>query len=239
MNLEVLQDHINAFNREIIDSGFKRDLDDYANSLPSLQNNIVSLREIAGKISATLSRIYSGDLPERLSATLPKEKSPPFTASDYDLAFKKLVENTEIQQPQFVSQFQQLLASLRTEIQQDAAEIKTIEDFIAPYLVRDSVDNAKKEFATISIVFKEEKTISSLTQLTKTFAAWNRTIPIYHELIKSESPKDIEVVEIQNGSIDLIVHLDVKVAASLAELFKVGFLCYGAYLSYKTMVRQI
>jgi len=38
MNLEILQDHINTFTREITDSGFKRDIDDYITSLPNVQN---------------------------------------------------------------------------------------------------------------------------------------------------------------------------------------------------------
>ena len=33
MNIEVLQDAIRAFRREVIDSGFRRDLDDYESSL--------------------------------------------------------------------------------------------------------------------------------------------------------------------------------------------------------------
>jgi hypothetical protein len=44
MNIEILHDHINEFKHEIIDSGFKRDIDDYTSSLPSVKNNIVSPR---------------------------------------------------------------------------------------------------------------------------------------------------------------------------------------------------
>ena len=50
MNIALLQDYIDAFEREVIDSGFKRDLDDYASSLPASQSNIVALRDIAEKV---------------------------------------------------------------------------------------------------------------------------------------------------------------------------------------------
>jgi len=98
---------------------------------------------------------------------------------------------------------------------------------------------AKENFAIIAIVFKEHHTITSLKQFTKTLAAWDRVLPIYHQLLKSESPEDIQIVEIQNGSIDFIVNLNVDVALDLVELFKVGFTVFGAYLSYKKMMKPI
>ncbi len=42
MNIEILQEHINAFTREVVDSGFKRDLDDYISSFPAAQKNITA-----------------------------------------------------------------------------------------------------------------------------------------------------------------------------------------------------
>jgi hypothetical protein len=239
MNLEILQDHINAFNLEIIDSGFKRDIDDYVTSLPSMQNNIVSLREIAIKVSATLERMYDGDLPVALSALLPSQSIRPFTESPHASNFKTLLEDTTIQQSNFFSQLNQNLALLKKQLQHNLTEIKKIQDFIEPYLSRESKASAEKDIATLSIAFKEERTISSLTQLTKTLGAWNRALPVYHQLLRSDSPTDIRIVEVQNGTIDLIINLNCDVALNLVELFKVGFQCYLAYLSYKTIVKQI
>jgi len=50
MNINTLNDIIVQFETEIVNSGFKRYLQDYVNSLPNNQNNIVSLREIANKV---------------------------------------------------------------------------------------------------------------------------------------------------------------------------------------------
>jgi hypothetical protein len=77
-----------------------------------------------------------------------------------------------------------------------------------------------------------------LKEFTKTLSAWNRVLLIYHQLLKSESPEDIQIVEIQNGSIDFIVNLNVDVALDLVELFKVGFTLFAAYLSYKKMAKS-
>ncbi|MHC4540179.1 MAG: hypothetical protein ACYTEK_25210 [Planctomycetota bacterium] len=239
MNIETLHDHIRTFKREIIDSGFKRDLDDYSISLPNAQTNIVALREIAGKMLPALDRLYSSDLPDSLRTLLPSEGIRPFTEVSHDVKLKDLIENTEIQLSDFFNQLTEFLNQLKSELQRNIKEIDRIEEFIAPYLSADITTRTKQGVAMISIVFKEQRTISILPEFTKTLDAWNRVLPIYHQLLKSKPPEDIQIVEVQNGSIDFIVNLDVDVAMDLAELFKVGFQVFAAYLTYKKMIKPI
>jgi len=239
MNIEILQEHINTFTREVVDSGFKRDLDDYINSLPTAQNNIVALREIAGKVLADLDNIYTGDLPDGLSVLLPKKQIRPFTEEPHNENLKILIKNTEIQQGEFFNQLTQFLNQLKKPLQQNITEIDNIRQFIAPYISEDVKRIAKDHFAIVAIIFNEHHTITSLTQFTKTLVAWNRVLPIYHQLLKSESPQDIQIVEIQNGSIDFVVNLNVDVALNFVELFKVGFQVFAGYLSYKKIIKPI
>ena len=223
MNIEILQEHINVFTREVVGSGFKRNLDDYLRSLPASQNNIVALRDIAEKVLSALDRLYAGDLPDSLKILLPKKEIRPFTEAPHDEQLRELVENTEIQQPEFFSQLTRFLNQLKNPLEQNLNEITNIGTFVAPYISEDVERIAKNNFAVIAIVFKERNTIANLNQFTKSLTGWNRTLPIYHSLIKSESPQDIQIVEIQNGSIDFIVNLNVDVALNLVQLFKVGF----------------
>lgn len=239
MNIEILQEHVNTFTREVIDTGFKRDLDDYITSLPAAQNNIMALRDIAGKVLTVLDHLYTGDLPEALSILLPKGKINPFTETTHNEKLRTLIENTEIQQPEFFNQLTQLLNQLKKQLQQNITEIDNISQFIAPYITEDEERIAKDQFAIIAIVFNEHNTITSLKQFTKALTAWNRTLPIYHQLLKSESPKDIQIIEIQNGSIDFVINMNVDVALDLVELFKLGFKVFIAYLSYKQMIKPI
>lgn len=239
MNIEVLQDHIDSFKRDIIDSGFRRDLDDYISSLPSSQSNIVALRDIANDVISSLELFYTSDLPENLVRLLPSEEEPPFTETPYNENLKTLIKDTEIQQNEFFSQLHSLLSELQTEIQQDTTQIEEIEQFIEPYLTRDEEELIDSDLAIISIIFKEHQTITSLKKFTRTLSVWNRILPVYHQLLKSDSPKDIQIVEVQNGSIDFVVNIDVDVALDLAELFKLGFEVFAAYLSYKQMIKPI
>lgn len=239
MNIEILQDHIGTFTREVVDSGFKRDLDDFAGSLPASQNNIMVLREIADKVLSVINRLYSGDLPDGLKSLLPGEKIRPFTEVPHDSNLRELIENTEIPQPEFFNQLTNLINQLRQQIEQNVNEVTKIKEFITPYISKDVERIAKDDIAIIAIVFNERQTITNLKQFTKALAAWNRVLPIYHQLLKSESPEDIQIVEIQNGSIEFVVNLNVNVALNLVDLFKLGFQVFAAYLSYKQMIKPI
>jgi hypothetical protein len=239
MNIEVLQDYINAFTREVTDSGLKRDLDDYASSLPASQNNIVALREIAGNVLSVLDHIYSGDLPDNLGSLLPGDENPPFTAEPYDVTLRTLAEDKKIQQQDLFNQLSQFINKLRKQIQQNENDITKIKDFIRPYISEDVRRISEEDLAILSIVFKDQQTVHNLKQFSKTLATWNRELLIYHQLLKSESPKDIQLVEIQNGSIDCLINLNVDVALDLVELFKLGFYMFATYLSYKLMIKTI
>lgn len=239
MNIEILQEYINDFEREIIESGFKRDLDDFIGSLPASQNNIVALRDIAGNVNKAIWNFYSGDLPSELEVLLPKEQVRPFTKTTFNVKIIELIENKEIPQPEFFSQLTTILTQLQQRIQQNIAEINNIKLFIAPYISEEMERISDENTAIISIVFKEENTISSLKQFTKNLVAWNRTLPVYHQLVKSESPEDIEIVGVQNGSIDFVVNINVDVALNLVEVFKVGFHVFASYLAYKKMLKPI
>ncbi len=238
MNISTLKDYIDQFKSEIIDSGFKRDLQDYVGSLPNNQNNIVILREVANKISAKLDEIYSSDLPENLEMLL-VEKVKPFTKTPYNENFKQLINDKEINQQNFFQKLNQLVTQLNNEIQQNIAEINKIEKFIEPYLETQEETLTAEERAIIAIIFKDKKTITKLKEFTKNLQNWNKILPVYHQLISSSSPEEIEIVTVQNGSIDFLVNINVDLAINLADLFKYGFEAFMAYLTYKKMAKPI
>ena len=238
MNINTLKDYIDQFNSEIVDSGFKRDLQDYVGSLPNNQNNIVVLREVANKISEKLNEIYGSDLPENLKKLL-VEKIKPFTDTPFNEQFQELISDKEIDQAQFFQKLNQLVTQLNNTIQQNVAEIDNIEEFITPYLETQEDILTEEEKAIISIIFKDKKTITELKEFTKNLQRWNRILPVYHQLISSTPPEDIEILTVQNGSIDFLININVNLAINLADIFNVGFKAFLAYLSYKKIIKSI
>ncbi len=137
MNIETLQHFIDTFNREVVDSGFKRDLDDFSSSLPASQSNILALRDIAEKVLASLDQIYNGDLPAGLKILLPKTVTPPFTNNPHNEQLLDLISNKEITQAEFFNQVTQLIAQLQAQISRNIAGISKIESFLESHLHED------------------------------------------------------------------------------------------------------
>lgn len=238
MNINTLNDIIGQFETEIITSGFKRDLQDYVNSMPNNQSNIVSLRDIADKVFSKLDEVYKTDLPDNLLKLLP-DKIKPFTHVAYNDKLQEIIEDKEIDLANFFQKLNQILSQINNDIQQNIAEIDKIKAFIKPYIDTKTEELTTEEKAIVSIVFKHDKTITNLKEFTKNLHNWNRIIPVYHQILSSKSPEDIEIVTVQNGSIDFLINLNFDFAINLAEIFEVGFKAFLTYLGYKKMIKPI
>lgn len=238
MNIQSLGEIINQFEELIVESGFKRDVNDFSTSLSNNQNNIVALREIAEKILSYLKKIDESDLAENLKKLFP-ETPKPFTESNHFQNISELLSDNEIPKDQFFQKLQQIINQLKKQLQQNETKVQEIKNFIEPYINRSNKIQAAEERAIVSVIFKEKQTISNLKTFTKTIATWNRILPIYHQILKSTSPSDIEIVEIQNGSVDFLFNFDFDIALNLTELFNEGFKYFLAYVSYKTMSKPI
>lgn len=238
MNINTLNDIIGQFETEIINSAFKRDLQDYVNSLPNNQNNIVSLREIANKVFDKLDEVYNTDLPDNLIRLLP-DKIKPFTQTAFNEKLKEIIEDKAIDLSSFFQKLNQILNQINNEIQKNIAEIEKIKAFLKPYIESKEEELTTENTAIVSIVFKHEKTITDLKEFTKNLHTWNKIVPVYHQILSSTSPEDIKIVNVQNGSIDFLINLNFDFAINLAEIFEVGFRAFLTYLSYKKMIKPI
>lgn len=239
MNIETLIDNINLFNNLLYESGFKRDVQDYLSSMSNNQNNIVTLREVAGKIRDTLLRIYNSDLPEALKLLLPTKTIKPFTDTDHLGLITRLLDDKEIALSDFYNQLNNLLANLNSQIENNKTKLDELKKIFTPYVMLEQELISENDKAILSLLFRDKKTITSLREFSKIILLWNRTLPIYHQLLSSKSPEDIELIEIQNGSIDLVINLNFDIAINLIEVIRIGMECYLAYLSYKKLIKPI
>lgn len=239
MNIESLFEYITSFETEIIESGFKRDIQDYLNSLPNNQSNIVTLRDIATKIHDVLKQIYTGDLPEHLLSLFPKKNIRPFTEANHNDDFDNLLSDKEIELANFFAQLNGFITQLNNQIQANINEIQQLRELFKPYISVDKERIAEENKAMLSVQFKDKNTITNFNEFSGTISFWNRTLPLYQQLISSTSPEEIEIVEVQNGSIDFIINLNLDMALNLVDLFEIGFKGYFAYLTYKKIIEPI
>lgn len=232
MNLKLLNNYIAEVKREIVDSGFKRDLDDYIKSIPANNGNIVTLRKMAEDIQGYLNGIYSGDVPRYLQSLVPEELGDPFTKVDYLDGLNKLLADPNVKLEDFAAALLGMLQKLSVRVDSDVKSIDSLQQFIKPY-ARGKEVSGREDDAVVSLIFHDDLTIHSLDHLTKSLANWNRLLPVYHQLIHSGSPEDVRIVGVESGSIDLIINLNLDVSLNLVEAMKVGMFAFGAYLSYK------
>lgn len=234
MNIDSALTKIKNFDDLVIKSGFKRDLNDFIQSIQQPQNiNLIFLKGISEKIKNNLDEIENNSLHSDLEKVL--RDSIPFTSLDIDNSLEELDNDTEIDANTYLSKLLITLNELISRIQENETEIKSVKKIFEKYSSKDDdEDDDNEEYAILSLIFKDLESTKSLKDFSRVLHKWNRTLMIYQTLVSSESPEDISLVGIQNGSIDVVFNINVDIGIDLAKLFKIGLEVYAAYLLYKS-----
>ena len=233
MNIESLLSRINLYTELVFDSGFRRDVHDFIQSIQQGQNqNLVFMKDLSQKIRTRLEEFENQGLNEDLKILLRDNK--PFTELPTLTELEELDSDNEIEGNPYFSKFNQILNRLLKGIDNNKNEIDSVKDIFAKYTDNDSIETDENKKALVSLIFKDLKSTGSLKEFSQVLNRWNRTLLIYHSLLSSESPEEISLVEIQNGSIDVIFNIDFDIAIDLTELITKGLKVYGAYLLYKS-----
>jgi len=237
MNTESILEKISLFNELVIDSGFKRDIKDYRQSINQAQNqNLVFMKELSEKILVAFNIFQNYSLTHELNIVL--KGSKPFTELDIIDRLTTMNKDTKIAATTYLKQFVQQVDLLMKTLNENEKEIITIEEMFSKYTAEVDSNITKEELALVSLIFKDLKTTGSLREFSKVLKKWDTTLILYHRLLRSESPEQISLEAIQNGSIDVIFNIDVNVAIDLAEVMKVGLQVFGAYLAYKSDIAK-
>jgi hypothetical protein len=233
MNIESLLNKIKIFKELVIDSGFKRDVADYRQSIGQAQNqNLVYMKELSEKIKAELVFFESNSLRNELKEVL--RESKPFAPSELLEELEELDADKEISGQQYYQKINTILNKIQKSITSNETELDSLKLTFDKYVSGDDQYKTDTQQAIMSLVFKDLQSTSSIKEFSKVLHRWNRTLVIYHTLLKQESPEEISLIGIQNGSIDVIFNIDFEVAIDLTELIKIGLKVYGAYLLYKS-----
>lgn len=238
MNINSMIMKINNFNEYIVKSGFLRDVQEFIKTIAQAQNsqNIVLLKDITDRVLKQLTVIQESDVPDDLNKLLPKEDIKPLNPQDHIQALSELMSDTQIDTAQYHAKSTEELNNLQSQLLANQKALNSLYDVLLPFYDKEREISEK---AVISFIFKDVNTISKLNNFSKILGRWNRTLNIYHQLVSSKSPEDIELVNIQNGSFDVVLNMDIKVALNLTEIVKYGFLAFNGYLLYKMRVHEI
>ena len=238
MNINSMIMKIKSFNDYIVDSGFFRDIQEFLKTISQTQNNqnIVLLRDIINKVLQHLNVIINSDVPNDLKLLLPMPNIELFSPKKHLEELDELVADAQIDTAQSYAKLNKILTDIKNQLTSNQAELNKLQTVLMPYYEKDKEIFEK---AVISFIFRDADTINNLKRFAQILERWNRTLHIYHQLTSSKSPKDVELVNIQNGSLDVILNINLDIALSLTEIVKCGFLVFGGYLAYKSKVHEI
>ena len=233
MNIESLLTKISNFEELVIDSGFKRDVIDFRQSINQGQNqNLVFMKDLSQKVIEKLISFQNNSLDSDLKSVL--RENEPFTSLNTLEELLNLNNDNEINGQQYFQKFNGILNTLQQTIENNHVEIKKVKETFRKYISEQEEFEREEDQALMSLIFKDLQSTGSLKEFSKVLHRWNRTLIMYHTLLKSDSPEEISLVEIQNGSIDVIFNIDFDIAIDLTDLIKTGLQVYGAYLLYKS-----
>ena len=235
MNIDSMINKIKLFDDLVVNSGFKRDVADYINSIQ--QNpTITFMAEISEKVQTWFDAFDNHSLNSELTAVLTKDKA--FTSQNTVGRLRKLDSNKTIEANAYLQELMDILNNLNGFIHSNENEITEVRGILERYVSSETDVEAEEEQALISLVFKDDKTTGGLNEFSRVLGRWNNAIRMFHRLVKSESPREISLVQVQKGSIDVVFSVDISVAADLTDLIIIGYLAYRGYLDLKLELKE-
>lgn len=212
-------------------------LQDYIVTIQNNNNNLVLLKEINDKAIADYDKLVEQEIPELLEKILIDEEKP-FTKTNL---YQQLIDLRNQNYPDATSQYNTLntiLTQIQTSVGENIAELKKIKSIVLPFLTKDFSEFQKENNVIFSIIFNNENSYNNLKTLSFELKNWDRGLFIYQQIISEETPSPFQIIEVDQGSIEVVLNLLFEVGEKMLDLFKTGLEVYAAYLAYKTVVHD-
>jgi hypothetical protein len=200
-------------------------------------NNLVLLKELTEKAINDYESLKENEVEEYLDKIL-VDKVKSFMKDGFDLQLQKLKESNFPDPGSQYSTLNDILTNLQARVNQNIEELDKIKLIVRPFLSKDYSEIQNNENAIFAIIFSNEATYNNLKLLSFELKNWDRGLFLYQQIISDETPKAFEIVEVDQGSVEVVINLFFEVAEKLVDLFTKGFETYGAYLAYKTLIHE-
>lgn len=237
MTVRKIIELIDFIKDKIGKDNYSTQLQDYLVTIQNNSNNLVLLKELTDKAIANYESLENDEIPELLEKVLVHTEKP-FTNDKF---LKQLTDLRDKNFPDPGSQYNTLnsiLTKIQARVNSNIAELDKISTTVKPFLSKDYSELQTDENAIFAIIFNNENSYNSLKLLSFELKNWDRGLFIYQQIISEETPKPFEIIEIDQGSIEVVLNLLFDVGEKLLDLFKTGLEVYAAYLAYKTVVHD-
>lgn len=235
MTVRKILELIDLIKSKIGANSFSQTLQDYIVTIQNNSNNLVLLKELTDKSILDYQKLLDDNVKEMLERVL-VTKVKPFTSMGFLKQLEDLKAQNNTNPATHYNALNGILTTMQAKVNADIVELDKLSTTLEPFLSKDYSEIQKEDNAIFAIIFNNESSFNNLKALSFELKNWDRGLFIYQQVISDETPKAFEIVEIDQGSIDLVLNLIFEVGEKLLELFKTGFEVYGSYLAYKTIV---
>jgi hypothetical protein len=241
VNISSLIDKINSYKELIVDRGYHRDIQGFSTTLgqPNTNQNLIMIKDIIQKTKIILDGIYQSSVPDDLLILLPQEDNYQYLKKDYQDRIISLENDPEANAQDLHTKIVALINDLKIHIGDNTQKITKVENFLLPYYTKENDEINKNGKAVIALIFNNKKFYKNFNVLAKTSLKWDKAIKIYYQLLKSESPEDVDITSIHDGTLDIIFNIDLSIAIDLTEIVKCGLIVFGGYLTYLKTAKPI
>ena len=212
-------------------------LQDYIVTIQGNNSNLVLLKEITDKAISDYEKQVEAEIPQLLDKVL-VDTEKPFTQTNFYQQLLDLKDANNTEPSTQYAALNSILTQIQTRVNQNITELDKIVTIIKPFLTKDFSKLQNDDNAIFSIIFNNENSYSNLKTLSFELKNWDRGLFIYQQIISDETPEPFKIIEVDQGSIEVVLNLLFEVGEKLLDVFKTGLETYAAYLAYKTVVHD-
>ena len=237
MTVRKILELIISVKKQIGIDNYLTKLQDYQTTIQNNSSNIVLLKEILDKAIFDLDNLIENSVPEFLEKLL-VGKIIPFEFEKFKEQLIELKDKNHTDYSQLYSELTNILAQMLEKMNSNIAELDKISKVIEPFQTKDFEEIQEDNNAIFAIIFNNESSFNNLKSLSFELKNWDKELFLYQQIVSDETPKAFEIIEVEQGSVEVILNLTFDVAENLVDLFKTGMETYGAYLTYKTLIHD-
>lgn len=237
MTVRKILELIDLVKKQIGIDNYLTKLQDYQTTIQNNTNNIVLLKEILDKTIYDLDNLVENSIPEFLEKLLVGQIIP-FEFEKFKIQLVDLKNKNYTDYSLLYNELNTILAQMLKKMNSNIAELDIIANVIKPFKTKDFNDIQEADNAIFALIFNNENSFNNLKALSFELKNWDKGLFLYQQIVSDETPKAFEIIEVEQGSVEVILNLAFDVAEKLVDLFKTGLETYGAYLAYKTLIHD-
>lgn len=216
---------------------FQTKLQDYQSTIENNSANIVLLKELLDKSIDDLIELKNEDIPNLLSKILVANTNP-FALENYKKKLFALLNKNHTDYSILYSELSGLLTEMIQDLTKNLDELEKIKKTILPFQEKDFSELQSNDNSIFAIIFSNEKSIGNIKSLSYELKNWDKCLFLFQLIVSDKTPSAFEIIEVENGSIEVIINLAYEISNKLLDIFNTGLETYTAYLAYKTLIKD-